>query len=179
MNIFTISNIFFDLIFNFDFINNNDMKNYNFHHFYLSVNSFILDLFHKKIRGKFQFQDFRRKLISDKSSLKLLIMAETVSKLRKIVLDVKPPRILIDRLTEIPIMSDGLVDRLVKATTREEGIAISEDVKKEQVNRVSFIRKRLLTWSVKNRPPRLTRSSPTSSSATTRLWTWVKIWWPL
>ncbi len=61
-------------------------------------------------------------------------MAETVSKLRKIVLEVKPPKILIDRSTEIPFMSEDLMERLIKATTREEGIAISEDSKKEQVN---------------------------------------------
>jgi len=66
-------------------------------------------------------------------------MAETVSKLRRIVLDVVPPKILIDRVTEIPIMREALIDRLVKATTREEGIAISEDVKKEQVS---------INWSI-------------------------------
>ena len=62
-------------------------------------------------------------------------MAATLSSLREILLGVEPPTLLVDRKTEIPIISDHLLQRLKKATTREEGIAIAEDAKKEMVSR--------------------------------------------
>lgn len=65
--------------------------------------------------------------------LKSFKMAATLSSLREILLNVEPPKVLIDRKTEMPILSDGLLQRLKKATTREEGIAIAEDAKKEMV----------------------------------------------
>ena len=65
--------------------------------------------------------------------LKICKMAATLSSLREILLNGEPPKVLIDRKTEMPILSDGLLQRLKKATTREEGIAIAEDAKKEMV----------------------------------------------
>jgi hypothetical protein len=61
-------------------------------------------------------------------------MAATVQNLRDILLNVEPPKILVDRATEIPILREDLLQRLKKATTREEGIAISEEAKLDMVN---------------------------------------------
>ena len=60
-------------------------------------------------------------------------MAATVSSLREILLATEPPKQLIDRKTELPILPDELLQRLKKATTREEGIQIAEDAKKMMV----------------------------------------------
>ena len=60
-------------------------------------------------------------------------MAATVSSLREILLTTEPPKQLIDRKTELPILPDELLQRLKKATTREEGIQIAEDAKKMMV----------------------------------------------
>ena len=65
-------------------------------------------------------------------------MAATVQSLREILLTVEPPKILIDRATEIPMLREDLLQRLKKATTREEGIAISEEAKLDMVNKKTY-----------------------------------------
>jgi hypothetical protein len=60
-------------------------------------------------------------------------MAATVQNLREILLTVEPPKILVDRATEIPILREDLLQRLKKATTREEAIAVSEEAKLDMV----------------------------------------------
>jgi hypothetical protein len=47
-------------------------------------------------------------------------MAATVTSLREILTSVDPPKILIDRGTEMPILPDELLQRLKKATTRDK-----------------------------------------------------------
>ena len=61
-------------------------------------------------------------------------MAATVKSLRHILLTVEPPKILVDRKTEIPILREDLLQRLKTATTREEGIAIAEEAKLDMVS---------------------------------------------
>ena len=61
-------------------------------------------------------------------------MAATVKSLREILLTVDPPKILVDRKTEIPILREDLLHRLKTATTREEGIAIAEEAKLDMVS---------------------------------------------
>ena len=66
-----------------------------------------------------------------------ITMAATVSSLRDILLNVLPPKVLIDRQSEMPILPDELLQRLRKATTREEGILIAEEAKKIMVISIS------------------------------------------
>ena len=68
-------------------------------------------------------------------------MAATVASLREVLFSVESPKLLVNRQTGMPLLTEDLHRRMLKATTQEEGNAIVEDAKKIMVMaRLCYVR---------------------------------------
>ena len=57
----------------------------------------------------------------------------TIKSLREILLNTEPPKLLVDRKTEMPMYRQDLMERALKMTTREEALEIEAEIKLVQV----------------------------------------------